>query len=57
MAQAVSDLAAAAECGAVVDIGSGVGHLSRMAAYSKGLRVSCVDAEQGRKGVGRQTDI
>ena len=43
---AVSDvLSSAASCNHLIDIGSGVGHLSRLLSYGRGRGVVCVDTE------------
>ena len=44
----LTDLLAAKSggCHQVVDIGSGVGHLSRLLSYDRGFRVTCVDTEK-----------
>ena len=44
MAKLVSNLARLTKVDKVLDIGSGVGHLSRYLAYNSQLKVACVDA-------------
>ncbi|XP_067001365.2 methyltransferase-like protein 25B isoform X3 [Anabrus simplex] len=56
MAQVTAETAQASGCQYIVDIGSGMGHLSRMLAYGYGLNVCCLEAQETLSEQARKLD-
>ncbi|XP_069688496.1 methyltransferase-like protein 25B isoform X2 [Periplaneta americana] len=57
MAKVTASVAQMENCQFIVDIGSGLGHLARLLAYGYGLKVCCLEAQQGLSRQARKLDM